>query len=146
MELISLSDFVSGLHDIYPTIAKDAIKWTKTQIYTRFIIQPLNLGMFVPAKEVGGKWEVLEEPIESTFDNKQKYLMDLHLYNKYKENVLFEGFWYNKETEHDFENVTSEDAIIQFEECKPLFTYHKTIEDLIGTVKLTPNGIKQAGL
>lgn len=32
------------------------------QQYTKFITQPLNLSMFIPAKLVNGKWEVLEEP------------------------------------------------------------------------------------
>jgi hypothetical protein len=72
--------------------------------YATFLNQPLNLGMFVPAIEVDGKWEVLDEPKNCVTNEDEKNICDSFCGNKLcdityheqyqlaKDRVLFEGF------------------------------------------------------
>ena len=76
-------------------------------IYATFLSQPLNIGMFVPAIEVDGKWEVLEMPknFEATmkgnyFTSSKSELFLLQQYQQYKDKVLFEGFDSKKRNEY----------------------------------------------
>lgn len=89
MKLIPLSDFVLEQEKAHfygqtewSTICERIIK------YTKFLKQPLTLGMFVPCDEKGN---VLEEPY---FDgiNEVYYTHAKHWYEEAKEKVLFEGF------------------------------------------------------
>ena len=59
-----------------------------------FLKQPLNLGMFVPAKKVNGVWVVLEKPTETheVVFNDSECLKE---YQEAKDRVLFEGFKYD---------------------------------------------------
>ena len=75
--------------------------------YATFLNQHLNLGMFVPAIEVDGKWEVLEMPknFEATmkgnyFTSSKSELFLLQQYQQYKDKVLFEGFDSKKRNEY----------------------------------------------
>lgn len=88
--------------------------------YTDFLTQELNLGMFVPAKLVDGKWEVFKEPKEKDYKNKPLYNMDMHRYKKAKENLIFKN-----------RDISDNDIF-----------YHgllmgKKIEDIINKVELT---------
>jgi hypothetical protein len=93
MKLIPLSDFVLGQEKAHfygqtewSTICERIIN------YTKFLKQPLTLGMFVPYDEGGN---VLEEPknddLNSSFFQKQQYFNDLNKYDEAKENVIFKG-------------------------------------------------------
>jgi hypothetical protein len=66
--------------------------------YMHFLNQPLNLGMFVPAIEVDGKWEVLEMPnkfedwmMGAYFPSSKSHIKQLEQYQQAKDRVLFEG-------------------------------------------------------
>ena len=62
MKLASMIDFVLATGETSVNKISDWEVWTSIHDYAEFLNQPLNLGMFVPAIEVEGKWEVLECP------------------------------------------------------------------------------------
>lgn len=97
-ELISMVDFVLTEN------ATNNYGHTLGRIlnYAEFLNTPLNIGMFVPAVKVDGKWVVLEKPKEENYifgvgDKPRKMILDhqynkdLEQYQKAKDNVLFEG-------------------------------------------------------
>jgi len=94
-KLIPMVDFVAEIDSLkYWDIDS---KYEAILKYAEFLKQPLTLGMFVPVNSDG---EVTEEPLKSDYASKpfnesgecKVYFDDLHIYNKAKENVLFEGF------------------------------------------------------
>lgn len=140
---MKLSEYVKRIISMRADFEHEQVmKLLRIQGYTAFLTQELNLSMFVPAKLVDGKWEVLEEPDKMKWTNEELENTEAgyywHDYQKAKENVIFDGFLYNKETNDNFQNVCSECLIVQFDsENNPLFSYHKTIEDIIDQVELT---------
>jgi len=71
--------------------------YTAISGYANFLIQPLTLGMFVPAKLVDGVWTVLEEPKKRVLSyhdgiSEDYHPMDLEEYQEAKGRILFEGF------------------------------------------------------
>jgi len=74
-------------------IAKSCLK------YAQFLIQKLELWMFVPCKLVDGVWIALEKPEFPKYENRRAHdglaeLYDFQLkeYEEAKERCLFEGF------------------------------------------------------
>lgn len=105
MKLISMTDFVLEQGKIKVPIDSNATTtWTKAlksvYIYADFLKQPLSLSMFVPCKEVDGKWVVLEEPKEEKIWRQemggiiyQKTFKEaVEEYQQAKKRVFFEGF------------------------------------------------------
>jgi len=102
MKLVSMINFVYSLDDNSHTVLGDAFKYCLVREYANFLNQPLNLGMFVPAIEVNGKWEVLEEPTEneknefggafSTIEEQAELYSKMKKFQQAKDRVLFEGF------------------------------------------------------
>jgi len=101
MKLVSMIDFVLKKEELtFNTIDEyNNSRLINIERYATFLSQPLNLGMFVPAIEVNGKWEVLEEPPHynekiSFFDGKiipYKLIKQVEQYQQAKDRVLFEG-------------------------------------------------------
>jgi hypothetical protein len=102
-KLISMVDFVLNIgktiekYSYTPTMFNYK-KIALIEKYATFLNQPLNLGMFVPAIEVDGKWEVLEEPeslkgfYETDKDGMIQERKDVKQYQTALDKVLFEGF------------------------------------------------------
>ena len=99
MKLASMIDFV--LHctksvdemDNSDLLNQYAYKLDKIEDYATFLNQPLNIGMFVPAIEVGGEWEVLEMPDGWGNVNVDREMTEHdYKYKTAKDRVLFEGF------------------------------------------------------
>ena len=123
--------------------------------YTKFCIQPLNIGMFVPAVFDGGKWVVLEEPYtkEIKYRNERDELNELYWsdYKQYQtslDNVIFEGFEICNYKGNEFYNsVSNNDGLILnfdgFEKVQP----PDPIESIIKyNPTLTKYGQQQSGL
>ncbi|TQM18351.1 hypothetical protein [Chryseobacterium aquifrigidense] len=102
MKLIPLSDFVLAqeqiLEEVYSNFEhpsecdKARLEFVvRVTNYTKFLKQPLTLGMFVSCDEVGN---VLERPY---FDGKSEayYAHEKHSYEAAQEKVLFKGFEYS---------------------------------------------------
>jgi len=90
MKLVSMIDFVFNMRQ---NKSKDNIRrfWS-CEKYANFLNQPLNIGMFVPAIEVGGKWEVLEMPTPNISDSGNwNFQARENQYQQAKDRVLFEG-------------------------------------------------------
>lgn len=136
--------------------------------YANFLIQPLTLGMFVPAKLIDGVWVVLEGTYSKQPDrndyfndlggNLELYQHNMRLWREYqesKERCLFEGF------ELEYKNtVVNDDIQILFYKSKLIELVEifdgqmpdskgkiSTIEDLVKyNLELTPTAQKQIGL
>lgn len=82
--------------DELPINYKDS--WLMHRKYVEFCKQPLNLGMFVPAKLVDGVWVVFEEPKEyKNWIEIQKHggyslCHNSNEYQKALDRILFDGF------------------------------------------------------
>ena len=105
MKLVSMIDFVlnkeqARTEDEYfkEGFYSDCNARILSQIfnYATFLNQHLNLGMFVPAIEVDGKWEVLEMPTPNISDSGNwNFQARENQYQQAKDRVLFEGFEYS---------------------------------------------------
>lgn len=120
--------------------------------YDNFLLQPLEIWMFVPCKLVDGVWVVLEEPkeemaiyntghLETDCNNFANYFNE---YQQAKSRCLFEGFESEKiQTFHDnyyIVKINGNNVWITWNESK-------TIEDLVKYKPLlTPTAQKQIGL
>jgi len=121
--------------------------------YATFLNQHLNLGMFVPAIEVDGKWEVLEMPknFEATmkgnyFTSSKSELFLLQQYQQAKDKVLFEGFELGNTTTQSYA-VYNDDSRLIFSKDSNLCLDEKTINDLIKYAPtLTAKGQELSGL
>ena len=113
MKLVSMIDFVYSLDDNSHTVLGDAFKYCLVREYANFLNQPLNLGMFVPAIEVEGKWEVLEEPICYGVGDEQYYGSRMDEYQQALDKVLFEGFELTKVDDLGYYDLRNEAAIIE---------------------------------
>ena len=100
--------------------------------YANFLKQPLNIGQFVPAIEVGGKWEVLEEPTSDSHDTYGQPIYDNHVewvqYQNALNNVLFEGFTDLDGINHHIRQNRTVEYFVQF------------------SIKLTENGLIKSGI
>jgi len=117
MKLVSMIDKIFSEDDRTHKVLGDAFKYCRIRDYATFLNQPLNLGMFVPAIEVDGKWEVLEEPmrygVRST-DWEQFQITKKHQqYQQAKDRVLFEGFEITKVDDLGYYDLINETAIIE---------------------------------
>ena len=102
MKLVSMIDFVLEHEDNPDNLEVTELGMSLYSInqYATFLNQPLNLGMFVPAIEVDGKWEVIYEPRRNYWDidmfivksAKDIYDEKLKKFQQAKDKVLFEGF------------------------------------------------------
>lgn len=118
-----------------------------------FLIQPLTLGMFVPAKLVDGVWVVLEEPkceCKTEYDREGCYEKCYEFVNA-KNRVLFEGFelvYFNNSTQYYISNGQVQIGeyrikINKFHWCSGI----ENIESLVKfNLELTPTAQKQIGL
>ena len=120
MKLVSMIDFV--LHctksvdemDNSDLLNQYAYKLDKIDDYANFLSQHLNLGMFVPAIEVDGKWEVLEYPKFNEMGSPLKTnKWTLNQYQQAKDKVLFEGFELTKVDDLGYYDLRNETAIIE---------------------------------
>jgi len=167
MKAPKLSEYVLSL-ELNGNAFKEMLDMlNKIRSYTFFITQPLNIGMFIPAKLVYGKWEVLEKPYEGMFEIEAntkksgwKYLQrdKEHGDNRYYDSVKFELA--NKEYKQALENVIFKGCTIEFLQDYPneyiihnqdikihaSWAASKTIEDIIHLVELTDKKAKELGL
>ena len=126
-------------------IKYDYVKW-----YANFLSEPLNIGMFVPAIFMGGKWEVLEEPKWANHTT-QSYKPAMHQFQQAKDNVIFEGLKFsNSSFEYEIYSMFGESMSIEIK-TKHIKAVHsesiKTIQDLIKySPTLTAKGLKDSGL
>lgn len=133
-KLISMVEFVlkSELDYTSQTTGFDKIKQ-----YAKFLNQPLNLGMFVPAIEVGGRWEVISE-------------LQVSMHQQAKNKVIFEGFKsYNPErNSHGFSVISDTNGLpINFSLSGVAKYPFKTIQDLTKYKPLLTNhGMQISGL
>jgi len=99
-KLIPMSDFV--INETEKSDGNENALCILFYNYAKLLKQPLTLGAFVP---VDLEDNILEEPepphtyaSENTDAYIEKYNADIAVYNKAKENVLFEGFSWNDGT------------------------------------------------
>lgn len=168
MKLIKLSEYVNKNRKnalVSPfeddNDKEDVKNITKIYQYTKFITQPLNIGMFIPARLVNGKREVLEGLVDPCEQNnycidfcqgkcQEEYKDELIEYQKAKENVLFKNINIKSLGKGMVDGLFCNNKEVGF--CKNqeefIFRYrYKTIEDLIPLeLELTKEGIKQSGL
>jgi hypothetical protein len=139
MKLVSMIDFVDNIdyklinpksnreHELMKLKAYEDI-----QRYKDFLNQPLNLGMFVPAIEVDGKWEVVSE-------------LQVSIYQQAKDRVLFEGFEIKKNIY--VRNGLFTISFLRDNEIWEINRKFKTINDLIKYAPtLTAKGQELSGL
>jgi len=87
--------------------------------YATFLNQHLNLGMFVPAIEVDGNWEVLEPTVWNLTKwtnwemNTDDEIRRAKQYQQAKDRVLFEGFELTKVDDLGYYDLRNEAAIIE---------------------------------
>jgi len=125
----SQSDMVKDM------LAIDAIQWKMVGDYAKFIIQLLEIWMFIPCKLVDGVWVVLEEPYNDGM-NDQYYLSALEEYQQAKERCLFDGFEVVKEnfihnTKHHYIELNKTKIMWNFNDKWELYNEFKTIENLV---------------
>jgi hypothetical protein len=109
---------------------------SKIENYSKFLKQPLTLGMFVPCDEYGNLLE--EKSIFNTTD--EDYIFDSESFDKYKqakERVLFDGF---KEIEDRDKTYLHSDSFGSVFIDKKWAIRHCLVEDLIG-IELTKSAI-----
>ena len=136
MKLISCTEFVIEQSDYYNSACWvddfSVLNETFNRIenYAKFLQQPLTLSMLVPCNDKG---DVLEEPDRSTHTNEE-----CEEFKKAKENVIFEGFEYNKNGyvyhKDNCYNCRFDEESIE----------NGTIEDLVKyNLTITPNAINK---
>jgi hypothetical protein len=109
---------------------------SKIENYSKFLKQPLTLGMFVPCDLYGNVVE--EKSIFNTTD--EDYIFDSESFDKYKqakERVLFYGF---KEIEDRDKTYLHSDSFGSVFIDKKWAIRHCLVEDLIG-IELTKSAI-----
>lgn len=118
---------------------------TPTRIwnYAAFLKQPLKLEMFVPCDENGN---VLQEPKEKVFSRENgAYEFDEYckIYEKAKEKVLFEGFYWKG----NYAVCMAEDEMIYIDdEFMQNMTIDKFLTTIITDLQLTTTALKQIGI
>ena len=142
MKLVSMIDFVLSKSENIPLVEYNEVNEIfvdSTIKYANFLNQPLNLGMFVPAIEVGGKWEVFTDPNNGYDFDSYNLAEALEQYQQAKDRVLFEGF----------ECVGVGNGFITIIKGNVMFTASDVniIEDLLSfEPTLTAKGVKDSGL
>ena len=107
---------------------------SKIENYSKFLKQPLTLGMFVPCDLDGN---LLEYPDHNY--NSMEYMDEFDVYNEAKNRVLFEGF---NETICQGKTYLHNDSFGSVFIDKNWVIRHCFVEDLIG-VELTKSAIKK---
>ena len=118
--------------------------------YAKFLNQPLNISMFVPAIKVEDKWEVLEMPKEcdlnSSWSDITNAYYDIPQYQTAKDNVIFEGWTLANETQSVWAVYDSDNRLVFMKEDGKCLD-GKTIQDLIKyKPTLTKKGLDDSGL
>ena len=99
--LIPMTDFVLRINEIEKEIDQFFDSWRMKQLriienYAKFLKQPLKLEMFVPCDDDGNVLAEPKKPHTFASENSDEYIKkwksEIEIYNKAKENVLFEGF------------------------------------------------------
>lgn len=161
-KLISMTDFVFKITE---TILDESIteieKLYKLKNFANFIIQKLEISMFVPCKLVDGVWVVLEDtyskkPDRNDYFNDQEgnlelYQHNINLWKEYqeaKESVLFEGFEVKKfKTGTCYLDFADGNLLVTNQFVKYDFKNFKTVEDLVKhNLELTASAKKQLGI
>lgn len=140
MKLISMTDFVLQQAN-YTDVSNISEKYAAIWNYARFLKQPLKLEMFVPCDEDGNHFP---EPKKEhyTQDEIEASVLgcDYLDYQKYKNKVLFEGFYW----EGDYAVCMTEDEMIYIDdEFMQNMTIDKFLTTIITDLQLTPTAIKQ---
>lgn len=156
-KLISMVEFVQWIKFEPPKTDENhsnhfGYKFGMVCKYANFLNTPLNLGMFVPAIEVDGKWEVLEEPesLKGFYETDKEGMIqerkDLDKYQKAKDNVIFEGWTLANETQSAWSVYDSDNRLVFIKEDGECLD-GKTIQDLIKyKPTLTKKGLEVSGL
>lgn len=126
MILQKLSDYVISQNIVF---ANKEIDINQLQVlilkYTQFLQAKLNIGMFVPAVKVSGKWEALEKPKDyenliwhinrGDFDGTKKVVHEYKQYEQAEKQVLFSGFeWVGHKSDLDVEiYIGNNDPVIR---------------------------------
>lgn len=112
--------------------------------YSDFLIQILELWMFVPCKLIDGVWVVLEEPsgYDLWISGIVSDMPEFKEYQEAKERCLFEGFEFKGETDFSW--------IFKHGKTYPVMISKRNIEYLVTIfnreIELTPAAQKQIGL
>lgn len=136
MKLTPLTDFV--LENLNPeNFGSSDVR--KVIAYTKFLKQPLTLGMFVPVDEEGSVLKFID--------------LDSPKYFKMKEKVLFEGWTHEdrygwvQNHELGLEINTETGTLAIFHENGIGYGYVKNIEDLVSyALTLTPSALEAIGI
>jgi len=143
-KLISMTDYIEDQEIEIPKLPErlkvsemDRIFVQRVILYSRFLKQPLTLGMFIPCDLEGN---VLIEPKGINYGvNVEGFRQDLHQYQQAKERVLFEGFEVTESTDEHIRIKKTELSIIFFIKIGKISFYDifsdshdiETIEDLV---------------
>ena len=142
MKLVSMIDRVDNLKcGLQPFEEVDVFTWHNLiKQYANFLNQPLNLGMFVPAIEVKGKWVVLEHPDNMVFIDVMQQSEYLKQYQLAKDKTLFKGF--------DSVRYVNEIIIIKHKSYVGKFHISCKVYNLIELkfLTLTAKGLNDSGL
>jgi hypothetical protein len=120
--------------------------------YNSFITQPFTLSMFIPCKEVNGKWGVLEEPeswirfkdVSSNINNLQ--IVECEQYQYALDNVIFKGFELYFKNDLYWIGIKDKPFVIYISDCGKEFRKvkdFKTIEDILKHIEFTDKVKKQ---
>lgn len=118
--------------------------------YTKFLTQPLELWMFVPCKEVNGKWEVLEETNPDFINDGVEYYARLNEYQQALDKVIFKGW--KKQYKNSVINSNNDEILFNYDGVIYALNNSipddfrnkvKTIEDIIHLVELTDKKAKE---
>jgi len=159
-KLITLSDFVLEQRMTSEEIAKVSFSqihdhifayYDKVFAYTKFLKQPLALGMFVPCDEEGN---VLKKYSGVSFDwHNVPQAIESDEYLKAKEKVLFEGWTHEdrygwvQHHELGLEINTETGTLAIFHENGIGYGYVKKVEDLVSyALTLTPSALEAIGI
>jgi hypothetical protein len=112
-KLIGMVDFVLDQSET-STLDMDLGDWYCKELdkldiirdYAKLLKQVPNVGMFIPAKLVDGKWVVLEE--------KENYQDNFEEFEEAKENVIFKGFEL-VEAHEDYIHIKSDEVYLVFD-------------------------------
>lgn len=157
--LITMVDFVLKANTTLKSNSdesKEVLKFWDCIKYAKFLNTPLNIGMFVPAIEVDGKWEVLEEP--EKLNQSDPYIETIHAqtnlkqwkqYQKAKDKLIFEGFKEFEFNKHRTIKKTNEHLFIAWLEDGK-YKMSKDLKNIESLVRyeptLTPYGMELSGL
>jgi hypothetical protein len=146
-----LSEFILDMVNDFPDIWKT--RMTRVVKYTRFLIQLLQLWMFIPCNKKG---EPLEKPkgyredcdYSLTENGRIAEAYELHIeYQKALDRIWFKGFKWCSKNKLNYQ-IEIGGVNVTFNKAGEVYKYsfYKTIKDLCGKgIELTPEGKLKSG-